>query len=160
MRIRQILPTALATLVFVVPPVDAQESLLGGWTIVESWGSNPQAGEWRVEDAQPSLYLFLDGYYSIAYVAGDQPRALTPEGAGRTDLSADQAAAVWIPYVSNSGIYEITPSTITFRPMVALWPNFMEGGSAIYTYDVQGDMLRLSRREEDFSWNANLRKVR
>jgi hypothetical protein len=83
-----------------------------------------------------------------------------PEGANRVDLSAEQTAAVWIPYISNSGMYEITPSTITTRPMVALWPNFMEGGSATYTYEVQGDMLRLSRREEDFLWNANLRRVR
>jgi hypothetical protein len=82
-----------------------------------------------------------------------------PEGANRADLTADQAAAVWIPYTSNSGAYELTPTTITTMPRVAVWPNFMEGGSAVYTYSFAGGLLQLSSSGEGWSWNARLQRL-
>jgi hypothetical protein len=140
-------------------PAVAQEWLNGSWVIVESWGENDQAGEWRYESPQPSLFIFLDGYYSIAYVNSDSPRPLMDEDDTRIGLTPEEAAAVWLTYVSNSGTYEIDGSAIVTRPTVALWPNFMEGGSATYVFEIEGDMLRLTRSENGFIWNARLRRA-
>ncbi len=35
-------------------------------------------------------------------------------------------------------------STLTTRPNVAKNPNFMSGGSVTYTYEIEGDTLRLT----------------
>ena len=151
--------TVTALLALGVGPAGAQGSVHGAWRIVETWGHNPQSGEWRTENVQPSVFLFMDGYYSIAYVRGEEARPLMPEDAIRRDLTAEQAAAVWIPYTSNSGTHEITQTTIVTRPIVAVWPNFMEGGSAVYTYSVDGDKMQLTFANETVSWNAKLKRL-
>ena len=125
---------ALILLSLSAMPAVAQESLNGSWVIVESWGEDDQSGQWRVENAQPSLFIFLEGHYSIAYVRGDSPRPLMDEDATRADLDCEQAASMWFPYVSNSGTYEINGATIVIHPTVALSPNFMEGGSETYAF--------------------------
>lgn len=160
MRIRQVLSASLMTFAVGVCPLAAQQSLQGSWTIVENWGHDTEAGEWRNENVQPSLYIFLDGHYSIAKVNGDQARPLVAEDATRASLTAEQAASVWLLYTSNSGTYETTSSTLTTHPTVALWPNFMEGGSETFTFEVEGDELLLSQTGEGFSWNARLRRLR
>jgi hypothetical protein len=140
-----------------VRPAAAQESLQGVWIIAEAWGQDAQGLAWENGDPQPSLFIFLDGYYSIAYVNGDAPRPLMAEDATRFDLDAEQATSVWLPYVSNSGTYEIAGNEITTRPIVALWPNFMTGGSATYSMSFEGGMLVL--RNGDV-WGARLRRVK
>ena len=47
-------------------------------------------------------------------------------------------------FSANSGTYEVSGSSLTTRPMVAKWPNFMDGGSAWSTYRVEGGYLHLS----------------
>ncbi|HSG07533.1 MAG TPA: hypothetical protein VLA36_04225 [Longimicrobiales bacterium] len=134
----------------------AQESIQGVWVIAEAWGQDGQGAAWTNDSPQPSLFIFQDGYYSIAYVSGDAPRPLMPENAARTDLDADQAASVWLPYTSNSGTYEINGAELTTRPMVALWPNFMTGGWATFTMSFEGGMLVLRDGEV---WGARLRRL-
>ena len=141
-------------------PAVAQESLNGSWVMVERWGENDQSGQWRVENVQPSLFIFLEGHYSIAYVDGDSPRPLMDEDGTRADVDCEQAASMWFPYVSNSGTYEINGATIVIHPTVALFPNFMEGGSHTYAFEFDGDFLRLTRSEQGFTWNARLRRTR
>ena len=159
MRSRVFLVALILSSLSAMPAV-AQESLNGSWVIVESWGEEDQSGQWRVENAQPSLFIFLEGHYSIAYVRGDSPRPLMDADATRADLDCEQAASMWFPYVSNSGTYEINGATIVTHPTVALWPNFMEGGSATYAFEVDGDLLRLTRSEQGSTWNARLRRTR
>ncbi len=141
-------------------PASPQASVHGAWQIVETWGHSPQEGEWRTQNIQPSLFLFMDGYYSIAYVTGEERRPQMSEDATRSGLSPEQAAAVWIPYVNNTGTYEVTASTITTKPIVAVWPNFMEGGSRSYAYRLEGDTLSLTASGEGWTWNAKLRRLR
>ena len=160
MRLLKVVLALAAPFAISIQAAGAQEPLHGAWQIVETWGHNAQDGEWRTENVQPSVFLFTEGYYSIAYVNGEESRPLMAEDATRQDLTAEQAAAVWIPYTSNSGIYEITPTEITTRPMVAVWPNFMEGESRVYTYRFDGDLLELSSSGEDWSWNARMRRLR
>ena len=162
MRVRHTLSVALATFAFVVCPVAAQQSLQGSWTIVESWGHDAQAGEWRTENVQPSLYIFLDGYYSMSLVRGNEPRPLMPEGVTWDTMTEEQLRSVCSGAVfsANSGTYEVDGSSLTTKPMVAKWPNLMEGGSATFTFEMEGDMLRLSQSGEGFSWNARLRRLR
>jgi len=132
----------------------------GSWRIVEASGENAERGEWRDANVQPSFFMFMDGHYSMAYVGGGERRPLMPEDASRGDLTADQVASIWLPYVSNSGNYEITSSTLTTRPVVALFPNFMEGGSQQWSYSREGARLRLSRSAEGFSEILILERVR
>ena len=162
MRIQQVLRVGLMTFALGVDPAAAQDSLQGSWAIVESWGHDEQAGEWRIENVQPSLYIFLDGYYSIALVRGNEPRPLMPEGTTWDAMTEEQLRSVCSGAVfsANSGTYEVVGSSLTTKPLVAKWPNLMEGGSASYTFEMEGDELLLSQAGEGFSWNARLRRLR
>ncbi len=124
-------------------PLLAQSSINGAWKIIEWWGNNPQAGEWRVENIQPSLWLFIDGYYSNTYLRGDQKRSLVPES--RQEMSADQWRSMLMPFISNAGTYEISATTITVRPTVALEPSYMDGATGIWDYRFEGDVLHVIR---------------
>ncbi len=135
------------------------QPLQGAWHLVEVWGSNPTEGEWRTTTVQPSVYLFQDGYYSIAAVGGDEKRPQMKEGATRAGLTAEEAASVWIRYTSNSGRYELAGDQLTIRPIVALWPNFMEGGSVIYTFAMEGERLHLWSSDEGTTWHGRLERL-
>jgi hypothetical protein len=135
------------------------QPLQGAWHLVEVWGSDSASGEWRTTSVQPSVYLFLNGYYSIAAVGGNEKRPQMKEDATRAGLTAEEAASVWIPYTSNSGRYEMAGDQLTIRPMVALWPNFMEGGSATYTFTMEGERLHLWTSGEGTSWHARLERL-
>ena len=142
-------------------PAWAQSDLNGVWEIVEAFGHNAE-GDWNVENVQPSLFIFMDGYYSIALVRGNEPRPLMPEGTTWDTMTEDQLRSVCSGdyFSANSGIYEVSESSLTTRPMVAKWPNFMEGGSATYTFRLDGDMLTLSREGEGWNWTNKLRRLR
>jgi hypothetical protein len=143
-------------------PADAQEWLNGSWVIVESWGENDQSGEWQYENPQPSLFIFLDGYYSIALVRGNEPRPLMPEGATWDNMTEEQLRSVCSGAVfsANAGTYEVDGSSLTTKPMVAKWPNLMEGGSNTYVFEMEGDLLRLTSSGDGSIWNARLRRAR
>lgn len=147
---------ALATLV--VAPAMAQESASfdGAWKVVERWGNNPNAGDWKAENIQPSVYLFSGGYYSVTAVGGEEPRPQIPEGKNRGSLTAEEAIAIWGPYTSNSGTFEVSGSEVTMRPIVALNPEFMDGGSATYTYRFDDGGLTLSMSGDEWSFHVKL----
>ena len=68
--------------------------------------------------------------------------------------------SVFMSFVANSGTYEISGSTVTTKPMVALWPNFMEGGSREYQHAIENGMLVLTAEGEGWRWTAKLRRLR
>ncbi len=127
-------------------PLLAQSSIDGAWKIIEWWGNNPQQGEWRIENIQPSLWLFMDGYYSATYLAGNQKRSLVPEN--REEMSGDDWKSMARPFISNAGTYEITASTVTLRPIVAKVPNFMDGDIDPWDYRFEGDVLYVTQTRE------------
>ena len=94
---------------------------------------------------QPSVYLFVDGHYSMMRVTGNQPRALAA-----TDSVTDaEKLAAYDSFIANSGKYEVADSTLTIHPVVARSPNFMSGGSDRYHFRVSGDTLWLSNTGAD-----------
>ena len=67
----------------------------------------------------------------------DQPLADFAEIWRPTD---EEKVHSWNSIVVNSGTYAFTDSTVTTYPIVAKTPEFV-GGSAVYTYRVEGDTL-------------------
>ena len=153
MRLRLRLLPALLWLAVATPPLVAQESIEGAWTIVEAWGETSAGEEWNLgENVQPSFFIFFDGYYSFTAVNGAEPRPQIPEGTTRADLTPEESDAVWRSYLSNSGSYEVSGSNLITRPSVALWPPFMaENSRPVYELGWDGaDLLVTTRAGE--SW--------
>ena len=148
-------------LLLTATPAWAQSDLNGVWEIVEATGTNDD-GEWKWENVQPSLYMFMDGYYSVIGVQGNEPRLSIPEGTTWDNITEEQMRSVCsgAVFYANSGTYEVSGSTLTTKPMVAKWPNFMEGGSAMFTYQVDSDILTLSGEGYYGAYTYKLRRLR
>jgi len=135
-------------------PVSAQSDVDGVWEITAASGTNG-----TVENVQPSLYLFQDGYYSILSVSGNDPRPLFEEDETRGNVSLEKLQEIILPVTANSGRYEIDGITLTTTPMVAINPNFMSGGSVQWEFDVSGDVLTLEIRNDEFFLSLTLRRL-
>lgn len=162
MWIRSTLVPALLALLANSPQLQAQTSIEGAWTIVETWGETATGEAWSFGDnVQPSLFIFLDGYYSFTAVNGPQPRPLPPEGIARSDLTPEDGDAVWRSYLSNSGTYQVSNSTLTTHPKVALWPPFMEEDSSpVYELAWEGEDLLVTTRAGE-AWRVwRLRRLK
>lgn len=155
----------LAVLTVILLCINAQDSwaqseLYGTWKIVESSGHNEAQGEWEIQNVQPSLVLFQDTYYSWMSVSGNEARPLMADGETRASLSEEQMHAIYDNITANTGTYEVSGSTLTIKPMVALSPNFMEGGSVSWTYSVENDMLTLSFEGESSTVVTKFQRLR
>ena len=138
----------------------AQSDLNGAWERFEVSGTNAD-GDWKVDNVQPSLYLFQDGYYSIMLVRGNEPRPLMPEGTSWDSMTEEQLRSVCSSavFTAHSGTYEVSGSSLTTKPMVAKWPNYMEGASVTRTYRVDGDMLYISGERGGGTFTDKLRRL-
>jgi hypothetical protein len=137
----------------------ASTGIEGVWKITESAGQQ-DGTDYRITSPQPSLFIFTDGYYSIAYVDGSEPRPLLADSATRLTLTSDETRAIFLPYHSNSGTWALSDEVLTVHPVVALWPNFMAGDSAVLSVAWDNGDLLLTRMEEDVHWNARLQRLR
>lgn len=105
-----------------------QESLDGVWKTVEVWGTTTDGEEWRWEDPQPGITIFMDGYWSRVAVLGTEPRPELSEDQslanmeGMEDLSKEELGAMIARLQAVAGTYTVSGSTITFSPMVAKSP--------------------------------------
>ena len=142
--------------------VSAQSDLHGTWKIVEASGFNTIQGDWKVDTVQPSLYIFVDGYYSIIQVNGSESRPLMPEGTTWATMTEDQLRSVCSSnaFTANSGTYEINGTSVTTRPSVAKWPNYMEGGSTTYSYGLDNGILSLFTEGEGYNFSLKLSRLR
>jgi len=157
--IRSTVALAVFGCVAAATPLLAQTKLNGAWSVVETSG-HTAAGDWESDPVQPSLFIFMDGYYSVMYVSGSEARPLMADDATRENITEEQVRSVFMSFVANSGTYEISGSTVTTKPMVALWPNFMEGGSREYQHAIENGMLVLTAEGEGWRWTAKLRRLR
>ena len=126
----------------------AEPGLEGAWKTTEFSLVSPDTS-YTIGDPQPSLYVFLKRHYSIMYVPGDEPRELfggDQPVLGAAEPTDAEKIVAFNSFIANSGTYELTDSMLTTRPMVAKTPNFMAGGSLTFTYEIEGDGLRLTLR--------------
>ncbi len=136
---RRSLLYALAGVIFMPLTAQSQSSALqGAWTITEVSVTTPDTS-WTEANPQPGLYIFLEPHYSTLIVQGSEPRELFSD-----DPTDAERIAAFDPFVANSGTYEVSGTTLTVRPLVALHPNSMSNNSYTYTYRVEGDTLRLT----------------
>jgi len=135
----------------------AQDALEGVWRIVEVAGTNAE-GDWTTQNVQPSLYIFMDGYYSMQLVRGDEPRPLMPEGTTWEVMTLEQYRSICAGefFSANTGAYEVDGASLTVRPVVAKWPNLMTGGSLMYTYRIEDGSLHLLQESDGSIWRARL----
>jgi hypothetical protein len=155
MRIYSGMLTALLAVTVSSAQLQAQESIEGAWTIADTWGETAAGEKWSLGGTvQPSLFIFLGGYYSFTAVNGSEPRPRLPEGTTRADLTPEEGEAVWRAYLSNSGRYEVSGSTLITHPTVALWPPFMaESSRPVYELEWEGEDLLVTTRAGD-AWRV------
>ena len=74
-----------------------------------------------------------------------------------TKASADELRAVWGPFVSEAGTYEVAPgSVVTMRPIASKNPAVMGPGVFItYSYKLDGDTLSLTQQRNQNGPFAN-----
>ena len=113
--------------------------------------TNPLHGVWSmtaitdddgamIEPSQPGLFIFTEGYYSAVYSLGADLRMLSATAFVPT---TDEMLAQYQTIIVNTGTYDVTGSTITYRPRVAKSPEFV-GGHSTMDYVIEGDVLTLS----------------
>ncbi len=155
MRLRsRVVPAAVALVVLLTTascgqapaPAPAEPSapanpLHGVWSMTSISGD----GGATIDPSQPGLFIFTEGHYSAVYSLGADPRPLSAAGFAPT---SEEKVVQYDTIIVNTGTYEVSGSTITFRPMVAKSPEFIGGHS---TMDFQlrktgqkGDVLTLT----------------
>jgi len=120
-------------------------------TIEEDIGPTVE-GVWKIEEVetvggpnegtyipQAGLLIFTKQYYSSIRDTAVEPRPLwetaTPSEA--------QIAESFNSFGADSGKYELSDSTIVFRPVVCETPNLMSGGSVTFDYQLTDDTFTL-----------------
>lgn len=146
MSLRACLSSGLAVLVLLTacqqPPsadLDAPANeLVGVWSLT---AVDPGDGSPVIQPSQPGLYIFADGYYSAVFAPGSDPRIKSEVSFQPTQ---DEMVAQYETIIVNTGTYEISGSTVTFRPIIAKSPGFV-GGHQMSTFRVEGDTLVLTQ---------------
>lgn len=136
-------------------------SIQGVWRVTEATITGPGARTITFAE-RPNLTIITASHYSRVEVQSDGPRPILTDVAKAT---ADELRAVWGPFVSEAGTYELTSdSVITMRPIVSKNPAVMGPRVFIaYSYKLDGDTLSLTQqRNQDgpFTNPFTLRLVR
>jgi len=140
---------ALITLIAFSTVLAAQtvpkKPLEGVWKVVESVVTGANAS--KNANPQPSLFIFAKTHYSMMLVSGTQPRALFKA----EEPTNEEKVPAFDSFVANTGTYEVMGSTLTIRPIVARYPNFMAGGFDKYQFRIEGDTLWLTDKSTDLN---------
>jgi hypothetical protein len=130
-----------------------RNSVQGVWRVVEAVITGPGARTIAFAD-RPNLTIITARHYSRVEVQADGPRPVLPDVARAT---ADELRAVWGPFVSEAGTYEVTPGgVITMRPIASKNPAVMGPGVFItYSYKLDGDTLSLTQQRNQNGPFAN-----
>jgi hypothetical protein len=129
-----------------------RESIQGVWRVVEATITGPGARTIAFAE-RPNLTIITARHYSRVEVQADGPRPILD----MAKASADELRAVWGPFVSEAGTYEVTPgSVITMRPIASKNPAVMGPGVFIaYSYKLDGDTLSLTQQRNQNGPFAN-----
>ncbi len=124
-------------------PTSVPNDLNGAWQIrtrkVET-ATDTTVDQYR----QPSLLIFADRYYSLVRTLGDTSMRAFAERWSPTD---EEKVARFDEMLVNAGQYDIEGETITARPIISRFPEFM-GGVITYRYTIEGDTLTLTALDE------------
>jgi hypothetical protein len=121
------------------PSADSSASagpLQGVWSLI---ASDPGDGTAVIDPSQPGIYIFAEEYYSAVTAPFAELRV---PSAIPFQPSDEEKVAQYDGIIVNTGAYETSGSTVTFRPVLAKSPGFV-GGSSTATFTVEGDMLTL-----------------
>ena len=110
--------------------------LQGVWSLTVSDNGD---GSPVIDPSQPGLYIFVEGYYSAVYAPGAETRVPAEITFQPTP---EEMVAQHESIIVNTGTYEISGSTVTFRPIIAKSPGFV-GGHGTAEFRVVDDMLTL-----------------
>ena len=120
-------------------PTAPANPLQGVWSLT---ASDPGDGSPVIDPSQPGLYIFVEGYYSAVYAPDAAPRVAAEITFQPTP---EEMVAQHESIIVNTGTYEISGSTVTFRPIIAKSPGFV-GGQATSEFRIDGDALTLTGR--------------
>jgi hypothetical protein len=126
-------------------------SVQGVWRVDEINYTGPNA---RTVRRAPGLFMFTARHYSTLRVQVESPRPMRPDlnnGEEQSKATADEIRSIWGPFGANAGIYEVSASTLTTRPIVAKNPSVMATGSFTeHTFKLEGSSLTLvTAKSED-----------
>jgi hypothetical protein len=108
----------------------------------QSAPANPLVGAWKVEGAQPGLYIFTRQHYSFARIQG-APLPDYPSNDKATD--ADKVAVFNTMYL-NTGTYTVTGNTLATKAMVAKSKFAIGGAGNQYEFTIAGNSLTLTQK--------------
>ncbi len=108
--------------------------LHGVWSMSEM---TPGGGSTTITPSQPGLFIFTEGHYSAVYTLGGEPRS---QSAVSFNPTAEEKVAQYDSIILNAGTYDVSGSTVTFRPQIAKSPEFI-GGQSTMTFQIDGDVL-------------------
>ena len=150
MRIGQAFGTTTLVIVLTLvscaqPPAPAEQAapvnqLQGVWSMS---AMNPGGGETTIDPSQPGLFIFTGAHYSAVYSPGGRPR---PRSATSFSPTSEEKVAQFDTIIVNTGTYEVSGSTVTFRPLVARSPEFV-GGQSTMNFQIDGDVLTLTEQK-------------
>ncbi len=108
----------------------------------QSAPANPLMGAWKVDGAQPGLYIFAKQHYSFARVQGE-PLPDYPSNDKATDA---QKVAVFNTLYLNSGTYTVAGNTLATKAMMAKSKFAIGGAGNQYEFAISGNSLTLTQK--------------
>ena len=108
----------------------------------QSAATNPLIGAWKVDSAQPGLYVFAKQHYSFSRVQGE-PLPEYPSNDKATDA---QKVAVFNTLYLNSGTYTVTGNMLATRAMMAKSKFAIGGAGNQYEFAISGNSLTLTQK--------------
>lgn len=120
-----------------VEPAAPVNPLHGVWSVS---AMTPGDGAPTIDPSQPGLFIFTEGHYSAVYSLGEEQR---PKSATAFNPTSEEKVAQYDTIIVNTGTYDVSGSTMTFRPLVAKSPEFI-GGQSTMDFQISGDVLTLT----------------
>lgn len=145
----------VATTIF----VQAQTPLTGTWKRAEYYYESKDTS-YTLADLPEGLLLFTEQYYSMVVLI---PGVERPDlkGVPTSQITMEQADALFRSLIAQSGTYKIDGSSITLKPIVAKRPDFMDGSYVSNSeYKYEQDTLWQIRKNEAMGWIARTKWTR
>jgi len=117
---------------------DEVDELEGVWRI-EQANVIDSLGQATNMNAQRSLVIFTQGYYSFVWTFGSNTRNRANESFNPTDT---EKIAAYNSIIVNTGTYELNGSKLVTKPLAAKSEEFV-GGYANYEFRMEDDVLYL-----------------